>query len=61
MTSRTRHMAVKYFWFLDKVGPTGTEDIDIVKVDTKVNIADIFTKNLGRVDFERLRLLLCGW
>jgi hypothetical protein len=60
MTSRTRHMAVKYFWFLDKVGPTGTEDIDIVKVDTKVNIADIFTKNLGRVDFESLRLLLCG-
>ena len=60
MTSRTRHMAVKYFWFLDKIGPSG-ENVDIIKVDTKVNVADIFTKSLGRQDFERLRLLLCGW
>jgi hypothetical protein len=58
MTSRTRHMACKYFWFHEKIDG---ESIDVIKVDTKVNIADIFTKSLGRVDFVRLRLLLCGW
>lgn len=64
LTSRTRHMACKLFWFLEKLGSDtdkGGENIDVVKVDTKDNMADIFTKSLGREDFCRLRLLLCGW
>lgn len=64
MTSRTRHMAVKMFWFMEKLGnnpETGGEDISIIKVASKDNMADIFTKSLGRVDFCRLRHLLCGW
>ena len=57
-TPRTRHMACKYFWFLEKV----EEGLaTIVKIESKKNLADIFTKNLGQIAFERVRLLLCGW
>ena len=38
MTACTRHMAVKYFWFLNKIHPRGT--IHIVKVDSKVNMKE---------------------
>jgi Reverse transcriptase (RNA-dependent DNA polymerase) len=57
-TPRTRHMACKYFWFLEKV-EQGLATI--VKVESEKNMADIFTKNLGQIAFERVRLLLCGW
>ena len=57
-TPRTRHMACKYFWFLEKV-EQGLADI--VKIESEKNMADIFTKNLNQVAFERVRLLLCGW
>jgi hypothetical protein len=59
MTARTRHMAVKYFWFLDKIHPCGP--IHIEKVDSKVNIADHLTKNLQKQTFQTLRKLFCGW
>jgi hypothetical protein len=59
MTARTRHMAVKYFWFLNKIHPRGT--IHIEKVDSKVNIADHLTKNLQKQTFQALRKLFCGW
>lgn len=59
MTARTRHMAVKYFWFLDKIHPRGP--IHIEKVDSKVNIADHLTKNLQKHTFQTLRKLFCGW
>jgi len=35
--------------------------LQIVKVDTHSNWADIFTKPLGRIKFEQLRQLLMGW
>ena len=57
-TPRTRHMACKYFWFREKV-EQGLADI--VKIESEKNMADIFTKNLNQVFFERVRLLLCGW
>lgn len=57
-TPRTKHIAIQYHWFR-----THVEDktINIKKVDTKVQIVDIFTKGLNRDNFERFRLLLCGW
>ena len=58
MTPRTRHMACKYFWFLEKV----EEGVaDVVKIESEKNLADIFTKNLGQIAFERVRMLLSGW
>ena len=35
--------------------------IKIEAIDTKVKIADIFTKSLPRLQFETLRRLFLGW
>ena len=59
MTPRTKHIAVKYHFFRDKIG----EDKGIVleKIDTTVQIADIFTKAFALDKLQHLRKLLCGW
>lgn len=58
LTPRTRHIAVKYFWFLEKIDQGLAE---VVKVDTKLQKADIFTKSLQPQPFISIRKLLCGW
>jgi hypothetical protein len=59
MTPRSKHIAVKYFWFRSQVGPnTG---ISIQKCDTKDMLADIFTKGLPFDQFAVLREKLLGW
>ena len=57
MTPRTKHTANVYHWIRSHINKT----ITIVKVDTKLKIADIFTKPLPIEDFEPLRPMLCGW
>ena len=59
MTPRSKHIGVKYFWFRSKVGPE--HGIEIVKVDTKDQLADIFTKGLPADQFSILRHTLMGW
>jgi len=59
MTPRSKHIAVKYFWFRLQVGPD--KGITIVKCDTKDMLADIFTKGLAFDQFAVLRELLMGW
>ena len=61
MTPRSKHYGTKYHWFRSHVGTTEEGSLEVVKVDTKINIADIMTKGLPRLDFERLRYLLVGW
>jgi hypothetical protein len=51
MCPRTKHIAIKYHHFRSKVH---SSEVDIKRVDTKNQIADIFTKGLPRFDFERL-------
>ena len=58
MTPRSKHIAVKYWFFRDHV-KRGTSKI--VKVDTKEQKADILTKALGEDAFKSIRKLLCGW
>jgi hypothetical protein len=58
-TPWTKHIGVKYFWFRDKCGP-GT-GISIVKVDSKEQLADIFTNGLYIEQFVILRHTLMGW
>ncbi|KAL7548588.1 hypothetical protein ACHAWF_011864 [Thalassiosira exigua] len=58
MKPRSKHYAVKYHWFREHLEPRG---IDLVKVDSKDQLGDIFTKGLGRVAFEYLRKKLMGW
>ena len=58
MTPRSKHYAIKYHWFREQLGPRG---ITLVKIATKEQLGDIFTKGLGRIAFEYLRKKLMGW
>ena len=55
---RTKHIAIKYHHFREKVRD-GT--IKVHPIDTKEQTADIFTKPLDESLFIHLRLKLCGW
>ena len=60
-TPRSKFYDSKVHWFrsyLDKEGPS---PITVVKVDTELQLADIFTKPLVKEIFFRLRKLLLGW
>jgi transposase InsO family protein len=58
MTPRSKHYAIKYHWFREQIGP---RNIQLVKIDTKNQLGDIFTKGLGSVPFSHLRSKLMGW
>ena len=55
---RTKHLAIKWHHFKDQVR---NDNLKVSKIDTKINWADIFTKAVDRVTFERLRKLMMGW
>ena len=57
-TSRSKHFAIKYHWFREKLIPN---NIKVEKVDTKEQIADILTKGLTKDLYEALRKMLVGW
>ena len=57
MTSRTKHIGIKYHWFRSMIGPT----IKMLRIDTKDQRADMFTKGLTRYNFEQNRLRVMGW
>jgi hypothetical protein len=58
MTPRSKHYAVKYHWFRSHLKPNSVE---VLKIDTSLQKADIFTKGLRTEKFESIRKLLCGW
>ena len=58
LTPRTRYMAAKYFWFLDKVL---SKEVIPEKISGDLQQADIMTKNTNPETFLRLRKLICGW
>ena len=58
ITPRSKHFGVKYHWFRTKLKPN---NIDVIHVDSKENIADLFTKGLVRTLFEKLLLKLLKW
>jgi hypothetical protein len=60
MTPRSKHYAIKYHWFRKHVADP-SKRITLVKIDTKSQLGDIFTKGLTKDTFERLRFLLMGW
>ena len=57
-TPRSKHYAIKQHWFRSHLEP-GV--IEIKKIDTTEQKADILTKGMGREKFKEIRLLLCGW
>ena len=56
---RTKHIAVKYHFFWDKIGEE--KGILLEKVERENQIADIFTKGLTSQLYEPLRQKLMGW
>jgi hypothetical protein len=59
MTPRTKHKAVTYHHFRTHVGKE--KGIEITKIETDLQKADILTKGLPAVKFGELRKLLMGW
>ena len=55
---RTKHIALKYHHFREHVR---NGKVRINAIDTKEQIADIFTKGLPKDAFVYLRYKLCGW
>jgi hypothetical protein len=58
ITPKSKHFAVKYHWFREQLIPG---EIEIVRVDTHNQLADVFTKGLSKEKFENLRGSLLGW
>ena len=57
-TARSKFYDVKVHWFRSHLKPY---HIVIQKIDTKIQLANIFTKPLTREIFQPLRKLLMGW
>jgi len=57
-TPRSKHYALEYHWFRTELK---TNNIKIVGVDTKLQMADMFTKGLRVVKFQKNRKQLMHW
>jgi hypothetical protein len=60
MTPRSKHFATKYHFFKSHTKENGGV-LDIKKIDTKDQAADIFTKLLDQTLFTTVRKLVMGW
>ena len=58
MTPRTKWYAVKCHWFRTMLKPN---NVELQKIDTKIQKGDLFTKPFTRARFEELRRLVLGW
>jgi hypothetical protein len=58
MTPHSKHYAVKYHWFREHIGPC---NIQLIKIKTKDQLGDLFTKGLDKIAFERLQKQLMEW
>ena len=59
-TPHSKHYALSLHWFRSKVFDP-SNNISVVKIDSKDQLGDMFTKGLGTEDFVRLRARLMGW
>ena len=57
-TPRSKFFHLETIWFREEIARRG---IKLVKVDTKEQLGDMFTKGLVQVTFEHLRKKLMGW
>jgi len=55
MAPRSKHYAVRYHWFIACLKP---DNIRVLKVESKRQLADIFKKGLPKSAFENIRDLL---
>ncbi len=55
---RTKHISLKFHLFHDNIKMAS---LKILKIDSNLNWANIFTKLLGKTKFTHLRRLMMGW
>jgi hypothetical protein len=58
LTPRSKNYAVKYHWFKEQLVP---REIEIQKIHTLQQKADLGTKCFTKQKFLELRLMVCGW
>jgi hypothetical protein len=58
MTPRSKHYAIIYHWFREHLRPNR---IEVEKIESALQKADILTKGLVYAKFLDIRKLLCGW
>jgi hypothetical protein len=58
MTPRSKHYAIKYHWFREHLKPN---QVEVKKIHTHDQKADILTKGLRTAKFREIRFILCGW
>merc|ERR1711939_1288833 len=58
MTPRSKFYAIKYHWFREHLKPN---EIEVEPIDTALQRADMFTKNLRSIRFTANRKFTCGW
>ena len=58
ITPHSKHFAVKYHWFREKLED---HNIEIKHITTDMQKADIFTKGLIGVEFKTKQKMLTGW
>ena len=58
VTPRSKYYAIKTIWFREEIHKRG---IKVLKIDTKEQLGDIFTKGLAQPAFEYLRSKILGW
>ena len=61
ITPRSKHYALKYHWFRQFTQKGSPERVEVKKIDTNEQRADILTKIQTKVKFEMNRKQLCGW
>ena len=57
-TPRSKFYDVRVHWFRSHLEP---DVLEVHKVDTTLQLADLYTKATNKDTFTRLRNLLCGW
>ena len=57
-TPRSKHYAIKQHWFRSHLKPN---TVEVKRISTNEQRADILTKGLGKIQFAKIRKLLCGW
>ena len=57
MILRKKHIGIKYHWFRLMIGPK----VEILRIATKEQRADIFTKGSTGLNFEQVRRCVMGW
>ena len=57
-THRSKYYTIKTVWLCEEIQK---RKIKLLKIDTKEQLGDIFTKGLHRPQFEYLRQKLMGW